>query len=74
LRALYDRDRGPVRTIGLGDSLNDLPLLESVDVPVLVQKPDGAYDPDITLPGLVRAPGAGPAGWNAAVRELIRGA
>ena len=74
LRALYDRDRGPVRTIGLGDSLNDLPLLESVDVPVLVQKPDCAYDPDITLPGLVRAPGAGPAGWNAAVRELIRGA
>ncbi|MDH4196888.1 MAG: HAD-IIB family hydrolase, partial [Candidatus Aminicenantes bacterium] len=68
LRALYERSRGPVRTVGIGDSLNDLPLLESVDVAVLVQKPDGAYDPDIGLPGLIRAPGPGPAGWNAAVR------
>jgi len=71
LRALYERDRGPVRTVGIGDSPNDLPLLEAVDAAVLVQKPDGAYDPEIKLPGLVRAPGPGPAGWSAAVRELI---
>ncbi len=71
LAALYERDRAPVRTVGLGDSLNDLPLLEAVDVAVLVQKPDGAYDPEIMLPGLIQAPGAGPAGWNAAVRELL---
>jgi mannosyl-3-phosphoglycerate phosphatase len=73
LRALYERDRGPVRTVGIGDSPNDLPLLESVDVPVLVQKPDGAYEPAIRLPGLVRAPGPGPVGWNAAVRVLLSG-
>jgi len=74
LRALYERERGPVRALGIGDSLNDLALLEAVDVAVLVQKPDGAYEPGIRLPGLIRAPGPGPAGWNAAVRELIGGA
>jgi mannosyl-3-phosphoglycerate phosphatase len=73
LRALYERDRGPVRTLGIGDSPNDLPLLEAVDVAVLVQRPGGAYDPEMRLPGLIRAPGPGPVGWNAAVRETIGG-
>lgn len=58
-------------TIGIGDSLNDLPMLQVVDRPVLVQKPDGSYDADIVLPDLLRAPGIGPAGWNAAVLDLL---
>jgi mannosyl-3-phosphoglycerate phosphatase len=58
-------------TVGIGDSLNDLPLLLSVDRPVLVQKPDGSYDPEINIPGLIRAPGIGPTGWNHAVLELL---
>lgn len=61
-----------IETIGIGDSLNDLPLLLTVDHPVLVQRPDGSYDPDINLPNLIRAPGIGPAGWNQIVLELIR--
>ena len=60
-----------VETIGIGDSLNDLPLLLTVDHPVLVQKPDGSYDPDINLPNLIHAPGIGPAGWNRVVLELL---
>jgi mannosyl-3-phosphoglycerate phosphatase len=67
-----DHSPNNIETIGIGDSLNDLPLLLTVDRPVLVQKPDGSYDPDINLPNLVRAPGIGPAGWNAAVLELLR--
>ncbi len=61
-----------VETIGIGDSLNDLPLLLTVDHPVLVQKPDGSYDQDINLPNLIRAPGIGPAGWSRAVLDLLR--
>ncbi len=61
-----------IETIGVGDSLNDLPLLLTVDRPVLVQKPDGSYDPDINLPNLIRAPGIGPVGWNHAVMELLK--
>ena len=58
-------------TIGIGDSLNDLPMLQVVDRPVLVQKPGGAYDPDIEIPGLIRPPGIGPVGWNNAVLDLL---
>ncbi len=58
-------------TIGIGDSINDAPLLAMVDYPILVQKPDGSYDPDIHLPGMIRAPGIGPVGWNEAVLELL---
>lgn len=59
------------RTIGLGDSPNDLPLLENVDFPVLVQKPGGRYEPSIRMDNLILAPGEGPVGWCAAVRELV---
>jgi mannosyl-3-phosphoglycerate phosphatase len=61
----------PVRSIGLGDSSNDLPLLKAVDVPVLVQKPGDGYDPSISLQNLYFAQGEGPAGWCAAVMELV---
>lgn len=60
-----------IETIGIGDSVNDAPLLAVVDYPILVQKPDGSYDPDIHVPGMIRAPGIGPVGWNAAVLALL---
>ena len=60
-----------VETVGIGDSLNDVPLLLAVDHPVLVQKSDGSYDADVQLPGLIYAPGVGPAGWNSAILDLL---
>lgn len=67
-----ETDLPDLETIGIGDSLNDLPLLLTVDHPILVQKPDGSYDPDINLPNLIRAPGVGPAGWNHAVLDMLQ--
>ncbi|HDP80781.1 MAG TPA: HAD-IIB family hydrolase, partial [Spirochaetes bacterium] len=32
-----------ITTLGIGDSENDIPLLEAVSIPALVRKPDGAY-------------------------------
>ncbi len=60
-----------IETVGIGDSINDAPLLAMVDYPILVQKPDGSYDPDIQLSGMIRAPGIGPVGWNEAILELL---
>ena len=60
-----------IETVGIGDSINDAPLLAKVDYPILVQKPDGSYDPDLHLSGMVRAPGIGPVGWNEAVLHLL---
>lgn len=72
LTKYYERTYGDVKTIGIGDSFNDLPLLQSVDYPVLVQKKDGSYDERLHLPHLIRAKGIGPAGWNRAVMTILK--
>ena len=67
---LFRRKLGELQTIGLGDSVNDLPLLAVVDIPVLVQKPEGQRE-EVDLPMLRRAEGIGPEGWRQAIEELI---
>ncbi len=60
-------------TIGLGDSLNDLSLLESVDIPVLIRKKDNSYDRDILQElTIYKAPGIGPSGWSQSILDLIK--
>jgi len=60
---------GRIKTIGIGDSPNDLPMLAEVDFPVLVQKPGHGWE-EIDLPGLYRVKGEGPRGWVRAISEL----
>ncbi len=61
------------RTVALGDSEHDLPLLREADVAVIVPRPGGNIDPVLLhgLPAAQRAPRPGPAGWSAAVREIV---
>jgi mannosyl-3-phosphoglycerate phosphatase len=68
---LYKRKYGAVTTMGIGDSQNDLPMMEKVDIPIVVQKSDGTYDDSIMIPNLIRAQGIGPSGWNDAMISLI---
>jgi len=62
------------KIVALGDSKNDIPLLEAADVAVIVRRHDGTYT-DYT-PGhtqeVIKPTGIGPVGWNEAVLELIR--
>jgi mannosyl-3-phosphoglycerate phosphatase len=62
---------GPVTTVGLGDSFNDLPLLQVVDQPVLIMQENGSYDMRVNMPNLFRTHKAGPAGWNEAVQRRL---
>jgi hydroxypyruvate reductase len=71
LESLYRREHGAVASIGLGDSLNDLPLLQAVDRPVLVRHADGGFDARIDLPGLLKTQRPGPQGWNDAMLQLL---
>jgi len=74
LTAWFRRTRGSrVRTVGLGDSPNDIPLLRAVDVPVIVAGPGGRSDPETlaAVPHAQRPTGLGPAGWNRAVLALL---
>lgn len=68
---LFRRKLGSLTTVALGDSLSDRPMLEVVDLPILVQKEGGRYDPEVQLSTLIYAPGVGPEGWNATLLELF---
>jgi len=75
LSEIFRKADGTVVTVALGDSLNDLPMLQAVDHPFLVRKADGRYDDEVlrAFPGVRLANGVGPAGWNAAVTEMLTG-
>ncbi len=71
LTELFRQASGRVRTVGIGDSQNDLPMLQAVDIPILVQRIDGKYDQTVRIPNLIRAQGIGSYGWRTAVLELL---
>lgn len=72
LIGLYKRKFGEIKTVAIGDSPNDIPMLERVDYPIIVQKSDGSYDSRINIPNLIRADGIGPVGWNGAFINLLK--
>jgi glycerate 2-kinase len=71
LISLYKKQYGGVASVGLGDSLNDLAMLEAVDTPVLVMHADGSYDKRVSVTRLLKTRLPGPAGWNEAVLKLL---
>jgi mannosyl-3-phosphoglycerate phosphatase len=70
LSNLYRRLWGKIETIGLGDSLNDLPMLSAVDIPILVQKRDYTWE-NVNLSRLRKVQGVGPEGWSRAIEEIL---
>ncbi len=73
MQAFEVKEQGLI-TIALGDSPNDIEMLQRVDYPVVVQKKDGSYNEAITraVKGCIKAPGIGPDGWNRAVLDLLQ--
>jgi mannosyl-3-phosphoglycerate phosphatase len=59
-------------SLGIGDSLNDLPMLEQVDMPVLVRKKNGEYEP-CSFKNICYAEGMGPRGWSKAIFKILKG-
>ena len=64
----YRRIR-PVRTVGIGDGLNDARFLNIVDYPILLES--SALDEVRKRVPRARIAPAGPGGWNEAVLELL---
>ncbi|HWP56986.1 MAG TPA: HAD-IIB family hydrolase [Candidatus Acidoferrales bacterium] len=73
LVGLYRAVKPDVYTIGIGNSANDLPLLASVDLPVLVRNPDGSWDREVErqIPAILKSAGIGPAGWREVVEKIL---
>lgn len=71
LADMYRRERGRILTVALGDNPSDLTMLQTVDVPIIVQKPDGSYDPELEGHKFHKTGDIGPKGWNDAVLKVI---
>lgn len=66
---LYKREYEEVHTYGIGDSVNDIEMLEVVDDAYLVQRSDNTWSA-IEMADLKKMPGVGPQGWSK-VADLI---
>lgn len=71
LKDLYERKYGSIKSIGLGDSSNDLPMLKEVDIPVLIRRADGKYEKLPELKSLVKTKHSGPNGWAEAINKIL---
>jgi mannosyl-3-phosphoglycerate phosphatase len=71
LTGIYRNESPSIKTIGVGDSLNDLPMLKEVDFPVLVRKRGGIYDSECRLGNMALADGEGPSGFNSALLKFF---
>lgn len=54
----------------IGDSPNDVPMLEVVDVPFLVQRPDHSWAA-VEIPQMIRIDAIGPHGFDTAIKLLL---
>ena len=70
---LFRRSGSQVLSVGLGNSANDLPLLENVDRPILVKNFDGSYDQEVvkSLPSIERTQAVGPEGWRESIDKIL---
>ena len=70
LADLYRRRWPDLVTAAVGDAPNDQALLAAADRPFLVAGPDGRHR-EVDVPGLIKIPRPGPAGFARAVETLL---
>lgn len=58
-------------TAGVGDSPNDIPMLNAVTYPVVVQRGDGTFMREHLPANTILAGGRGPAGWREGIFKIL---
>jgi mannosyl-3-phosphoglycerate phosphatase len=73
LRHVFRKANGPLTTMGLGDALNDVPLLRSVDLPVVVRSASEEVTREVRemVPWAQVTDAVGPLGWQEAVLQVV---
>lgn len=66
----YKQTHGEVISYGIGDSRNDKEMLNVVDIPFLVQKPDLSWA-ELDVLGLRKIDSVGPKGWIIMAEEIL---
>lgn len=67
----YRQSHGEVTSVALGDSPNDIPMLERADYPFLIKSSRDLLISKKRIPRLRLTRQQGPKGWNAAVLDIL---
>jgi mannosyl-3-phosphoglycerate phosphatase family protein len=83
-RLFNNKLHNDVTFFGIGDSTNDVPMLNLMDVPILVQQPNsswlnneemkmktGSDNVGIDFARIIKVEGVGPNGWENAINKII---
>ncbi|MFQ5456270.1 MAG: mannosyl-3-phosphoglycerate phosphatase [Nitrospirota bacterium] len=70
LKGFYKKISEGIRSIGIGDGINDLPMLKAVDIPIFLKSDKGNYPGELSIPDLIIG-GEGPKGWREAILQII---
>lgn len=83
-RLFNNKLHNDVTFFGIGDSANDVPMLNLLDVPILVQRPNsswlnneemkmktGSDSVGIDFARIIKVEGVGPNGWENAINKII---
>ncbi len=72
LCAQYAQRGRVAATVALGDSDNDIPMLEAADTAVLVRSPERDYPAVARSAGVIYTHGSGPVGWAEGISRWLR--
>jgi mannosyl-3-phosphoglycerate phosphatase len=72
LKELYENQFFSIFTIGIGDSLNDLPMLRAVDHPIFLKEEDPLPDVPSSVQNLAIIEGRGPRVWSKVVLNALK--
>lgn len=70
LLSLYQNEWGEVKSYGVGDSVNDFEMLQTVDDPYLVQRPGNLWA-ELNDVAIKNIQGIGPEGWNKVSKIML---
>ena len=71
LKDLYKKEFSSIQSVGIGDSLNDLPMLSAVDHPIFLKGEEDLAEIS-PVKNLVLLDGTGPQAWNKAILSVLR--
>ncbi len=60
-----------VKFFGIGDSENDASMLNRMDIPMLVQRPDNSWS-NLEVKDIIKVQGIGPDGWKNAFNRIMK--
>lgn len=71
VKTLYEKNNAsPVISIALGDSHNDIAMLQAADIAVVIRSPHHA-PPEFEHPHKIISQAYGPSGWNECIDQII---